>query len=112
LEQRQQADQPASRPPNVTIPERHGDLDEHGHPLVAPFTLARLLEVGQRIRELYPSREPERVTATVTDQVIRGLAAGGHRVKDAHRLGIADEPRPGAAGGPVSLVAHPPVRDG
>jgi len=41
-----------------------------------PLTLARLIEVGQRIRALYPSREPERVTATVTDQVIRGLAEG------------------------------------
>lgn len=39
-----------------------------------PFDLGRMLEVGQRVRAIYPSRDAERVVATVGDEVIRGLA--------------------------------------
>ena len=41
-----------------------------------PFTLERMREVGQRVRELYPSKQAERVAAAVTDEIIEGLANG------------------------------------
>ena len=39
-----------------------------------PFDLDRMVEVGRRVREIFPAREPERVEAKATDDVIRGLA--------------------------------------
>jgi len=41
-----------------------------------PFSLERLVEVGQRIRDLYPAKNPDRVQAKVTDQVLSDLAKG------------------------------------
>jgi hypothetical protein len=41
-----------------------------------PFTLERMVEVGQRIRELYPTEHRERIDAKVTDAVITDLARG------------------------------------
>jgi hypothetical protein len=43
---------------------------------LSPFTVERMLEVGQRVRALYPCKDGERVLGTVTDEVLRGLAAG------------------------------------
>ncbi|HZO11946.1 MAG TPA: BREX system ATP-binding protein BrxD [Polyangiaceae bacterium] len=39
-----------------------------------PFDQARLLEVGRRVRDLYPTEAVERVQARVSDAVIAGLA--------------------------------------
>jgi len=39
-----------------------------------PFTFERLVEVGRRVRDLYPAKEPERMIARVGDAVLRGLA--------------------------------------
>lgn len=41
-----------------------------------PFDLERLVEVGVRVRDLYPARAPERLSARVADDVIAGLAHG------------------------------------
>ena len=41
-----------------------------------PFSLERLVEVGQRIRDIYPAKNPERVRGKVTDQVLTDLAQG------------------------------------
>jgi hypothetical protein len=41
-----------------------------------PFNQARLLEVGRKVRDLYPAAAPERVHAKVTDDIIAGLAKG------------------------------------
>jgi len=41
---------------------------------LTPFTHERLVEVGRRVRELYPSDATERIEARVTDAVIDGLA--------------------------------------
>lgn len=41
-----------------------------------PFSLERLVEVGQRIRDLYPAKNPHRVRDKVTDQVLTDLAQG------------------------------------
>lgn len=41
-----------------------------------PFERGRLVEVGQRIRELYPTKAPERIATRVTDEVIANLADG------------------------------------
>jgi hypothetical protein len=41
-----------------------------------PFDLDRLLEVGRRVRDIYPAETPERVAARVNDEVIRDLARG------------------------------------
>ncbi|MCB9531340.1 MAG: BREX system ATP-binding protein BrxD [Myxococcales bacterium] len=38
------------------------------------FDLDRLVEVGRRVRELYPTEAPERMAARVTDDVLAGLA--------------------------------------
>jgi hypothetical protein len=43
---------------------------------LTPFDLNRLIEVGRRIRDLYPSTAPERVGAKITDEIIRDLAQG------------------------------------
>lgn len=39
-----------------------------------PFTTARMLEVADRVRALYPSKHPERIEARVTDAVVDALA--------------------------------------
>lgn len=41
-----------------------------------PFDLERLVEVGRRIRDLYPSEAPHRVGQKVNDALIRDLARG------------------------------------
>ena len=41
-----------------------------------PFDHERLVQVGIRVRELYPSRVPDRITERATDQVIVDLARG------------------------------------
>ncbi len=41
-----------------------------------PFSLERLVEVGQRVRDLYPSDAPERITAKVDDATLVSLARG------------------------------------
>lgn len=58
---------------------------------LAPFDEARLLEVGRRVREMYPAHHPERIAAKVSDDVIRQLALGvtgqlGKKVGVAPRL--------------------------
>jgi hypothetical protein len=40
-----------------------------------PFDLARLVEVGRRVRELYPTDAPDRIAARIDDEVLTGLAA-------------------------------------
>ena len=47
-----------------------------------PFDLQRLVEVGRRVRDLYPSEVPDRIAARVGDGVVRALAE-----KVAGRLG-------------------------
>lgn len=39
-----------------------------------PFDEARLIEVGRKVRDLYPTKEPERIKARVSDPVVAGLA--------------------------------------
>jgi hypothetical protein len=39
-----------------------------------PFDVGRLVEVGRRVRDLYPTGVPERVAGRVPDAVIQGLA--------------------------------------
>jgi hypothetical protein len=39
-----------------------------------PFDFDKLVEVGRRVRDLYPSTEVARVTATVNDDIVRALA--------------------------------------
>jgi hypothetical protein len=39
-----------------------------------PFDQERLLEVGRRVRDLYPTDNPDRVRTRVTDAVLAGLA--------------------------------------
>ena len=39
-----------------------------------PFDVERLVEVGRKVRELYPSLHPERVARLVDDAVVRDLA--------------------------------------
>jgi hypothetical protein len=56
-----------------------------------PFDEARLLEVGHRVRELYPSQHPERIATRVPDPVLIALTRGmvgklGGRVGVAPRL--------------------------
>jgi hypothetical protein len=41
-----------------------------------PFDVDRLVEVGTKVRDLYPSQHPERIAAKVTDGVLRELALG------------------------------------
>ena len=38
-----------------------------------PFDRDRLFEVGQRVRDLYPSAQPTRLQATVSDAFLRAL---------------------------------------
>lgn len=56
-----------------------------------PFTLERMTEVGQKIRDLYPSEQRARIEQKVTDAVITDLARGvsgklGGRVGVAPRI--------------------------
>jgi hypothetical protein len=56
-----------------------------------PFTLERMIEVGQKIRELYPSEQRGRIDQKVSDAVIADLARGvagklGGRVGVAPRI--------------------------
>ena len=39
-----------------------------------PFDEERLVEVGRRVRDLYPASDPARIQARVSDDVLRGLA--------------------------------------
>lgn len=40
-----------------------------------PFDAQRMLEVGRKVRELYPAKAPDRVAQQVTDQVLSNLAS-------------------------------------
>jgi type II secretory pathway predicted ATPase ExeA len=56
-----------------------------------PFTLDRLMEVGARIRAVYPAEHPERVAERVDDETVAALARGvagklGEKVGVAPRL--------------------------
>lgn len=56
-----------------------------------PFSIERMVEVGQRIRELYPSEQRTRIEQKVTDSVVTDLARGvagkfGGRVGVAPRI--------------------------
>lgn len=56
-----------------------------------PFDHARLVEVGRRVRDLYPGQAPERVAARVSDAVIAALASAvtgklGGKIGTAPRL--------------------------
>jgi hypothetical protein len=42
-----------------------------------PFSIDRLVEVGRKVRDLYPATAPDRVRAKVSDDIIEGLAKGG-----------------------------------
>ncbi|HRI69524.1 MAG TPA: DUF2791 family P-loop domain-containing protein [Polyangium sp.] len=58
---------------------------------LSPFQEERLVDVGKRVRELFPATNPERIRAKVTDDVVRAFAqqvAGklGQRVGIAPRL--------------------------
>jgi hypothetical protein len=39
-----------------------------------PFDHERLVDVGRKVRDLYPTQSPERMRARVTDEVLAGLA--------------------------------------
>ncbi len=41
-----------------------------------PFDEGRMLEVGKRVRDIYPARDAERVHARVDDELLRTLARG------------------------------------
>lgn len=41
-----------------------------------PFSFDRLVEVGRRVRDLYPSDSPERIAARVDDELLASLAHG------------------------------------
>jgi hypothetical protein len=43
---------------------------------LAPFDLDRLIEVGRRVRDLYPTKHSERMRTRVTDEVLGHLARG------------------------------------
>lgn len=53
-----------------------------------PFTLERMVEVGQKIRELYPTEQRDRVALKVDDGVIKDLARGVSG-KLGGRIGVA-----------------------
>ena len=62
----------------------HVDFDEDGrfdNPKevqirLLPFDLDRLVEVGCKVRDLFPSEHASRIAAKVTDDVVRSLATG------------------------------------
>ncbi|MDD9942794.1 MAG: BREX system ATP-binding protein BrxD [Myxococcales bacterium] len=41
-----------------------------------PFSLERMVEVGRKVRDLFPSEAPERVSERVTDETLKDLAEG------------------------------------
>jgi hypothetical protein len=41
-----------------------------------PFDVERMMEVGRRVRELYPTEQSERLAAKISDEVIETLARG------------------------------------
>jgi len=41
-----------------------------------PFDLEKLLEVGRKVRDLFPARDPQRMAAMVGDDILEGLARG------------------------------------
>jgi hypothetical protein len=41
-----------------------------------PFSIEKMIEVGQKVRDLYPSDAEDRIAARVTDAVIEKLARG------------------------------------
>jgi hypothetical protein len=41
-----------------------------------PFSLERLVQVGQKVRDLYPAKNPDRVHQRVTDSLLSDLAQG------------------------------------
>ncbi len=41
---------------------------------LSPFSIERMLEVGQKVRALYPSEEPARIAARLDDAALEGLA--------------------------------------
>ena len=43
---------------------------------LSPFSLERLTEVGRKIRDLYPAKNPDRVRARVSDELLANLAHG------------------------------------
>lgn len=53
-----------------------------------PFDFERLVEVGRRVRALYPTEAPERIEARVGDDVIAGLA-GAVAGKLGGKVGVA-----------------------
>lgn len=62
---------------------------------LAPFDASRLVEVGQRVRDLYPATDPGRVRLRVDDRLIDGLvqrmtAAFGGQVSIVPRLFLRD----------------------
>jgi len=43
---------------------------------LTPFDMERMVQVGRRVRELYPSEQQDRIEQKVTDEVLEGLARG------------------------------------
>lgn len=41
-----------------------------------PFDIDKMVVVGKRVRDLYPSEAPARVVATVNDEIVRSVAKG------------------------------------
>lgn len=63
--------------PSPSPAEARRLLDEADQaPTLAPFDHERLVEVGRKVRALYPAKAPERVQAKVTDEIVGGLAEG------------------------------------
>lgn len=53
-----------------------------------PFDLERLVEVGRRVRDIYPSDAPERIARRVDDEILTGLA-GAVAGRLGGRVGVA-----------------------
>jgi hypothetical protein len=76
----------------------HTELDDSGFDnpravqlRLRPFTIERMVEVGRKVRDLYPSGAAARIAGRVTDAVLDGLAHGvagqlGGRVGVAPRI--------------------------
>lgn len=59
----------------------HTDFDGFENPRaiqinLSPFDEAKLIEVGRRVRDLYPARDPARIAALVNDTILAQLARG------------------------------------
>lgn len=69
-------------------PDPRFDSTRHPQVRLLPFDEARLLEVGRRVRDLYPTKHPERVAERVSDEIIAAIA---HKVtgKLGGEVGIA-----------------------